>query len=157
MEIRILIAAVAIAAAVLGGVFYGFSSFVMTALGRISGPEGMRAMQRINIDVFHFSFMALFFGLPIITIGLAVYGWIYLEQGVAHLLVAGAAVQVLGGFLITAFGNVPLNEALARADADSPEGQALWKRYLRDWTRWNHVRTFMCVATAAVLLAAVLS
>lgn len=156
MGIEILILCVAGAAAVLGGVFYGFSSFIMTALGRVDGAEGMRAMQRINIDVFHPSFMGLFFGLPVITAGLAVFGWLYLDRHAAIFLTAGALAQVLGCFAVTAAGNVPLNEALARADADSPEGQALWRRYLSRWTFFNHVRTFMCCVTAAVLVAAVL-
>lgn len=156
MGFTVLTIAVAVAAAVLGGVFYGFSSFIMTALGRIPGPEGMRAMQRINVDVFHVSFMGLFFGLPLVTTALAIYGWLYAPPGTAGYLAAGAATQVIGCFLATAFGNVPLNEALAKADADSPEGQSLWRTYLRDWTRWNHLRTMMCVATAGLLIAAVM-
>jgi len=157
MEFKFLVMAVAVAAAVLGGVFYAFSSFLMTALGRIPGPEGMRAMQRINTDVFRVSFMGLFFGLPVVTIGLAVFGWSRLDHNVAFYLSAAAGIQALGCFLPTAIGNVPLNEALARADADSSEGQELWRMYLRVWTRWNHVRTAACIATAAMLLAAAYS
>lgn len=154
MELKVVLAITAVASAVLGGVFYGFSSFIMTALSRIPEAEGVRAMQRINIDVFHVSFMGLFFGLPLVTIGLAVVGWLNLERDAALYITAAAAVQFLGCFLITAFGNVPLNNALARADADSSDGRELWRKYLRSWTRWNHVRTAACIATAALLLIA---
>ena len=156
MGFTVLTITVAIAAAVLGGVFYAFSSFIMTALGRIPGPEGMRAMQRINVDVFHISFMGLFLGLPLVTVALAIYGWLYNGSAEIGYLTAAAAAQVFGCFLLTAFGNVPLNEALAKADADSAAGQALWQKYLRVWTRWNHVRTLMCAVSAGLLLAAIL-
>ena len=59
--------------------------------------------------------------------------------------------------LVTGTRNVPLNDALARATADE-EGMALWRQYLVDWTRWNHVRSAACVVSLAghaVALAAV--
>jgi len=39
----------ALASAVMGGVFFTFSTFVMSALGKLRPAEGIRAMQRINI------------------------------------------------------------------------------------------------------------
>ena len=38
-------------AAVIGGVFFAFSSFIMKALARIPSPEGIAAMQSINVVV----------------------------------------------------------------------------------------------------------
>lgn len=61
---------IAIAAVVMAGVFFAFSSFVMTALGNIAPAEGIKAMQRINIDVFCWSFSLLFFGIPLASLGL---------------------------------------------------------------------------------------
>ena len=31
----------------------------------------------------------------------------------------------------------------------SPEGEEMWSIYLRDWTRWNHLRTVCSLATAS--------
>jgi uncharacterized membrane protein len=45
--------------------------------------------------------------------------------------------------------NVPLNDALTAAAADSGEGALLWMRYLAAWTAWNHVRTAASLAAAA--------
>jgi hypothetical protein len=57
----------------MGGVFFAFSSFVMPALGRIPVAEGIRAMQRINVDVYHWTFMSTFFLTPIACVGIAAY------------------------------------------------------------------------------------
>ena len=143
--------ALAVASATLGGVFYAFSSFVMTALGDVAPAEGARAMQRINVDVFCWSFFVLFAGVPLGTVVLAAVGLWRWDPAVSPFVVAAAAVA-LAALAVTARGNVPLNDALARADADTEAGQRLWADYLRRWTRWNHVRTAACLATAALLL-----
>ena len=43
-----LVVGAAIASALVGGVFYAFSSFVMAALQRLEPKDGMTAMQAIN-------------------------------------------------------------------------------------------------------------
>ncbi len=141
----------ALACALMGGIFFAFSSFVMPALARIPVEEGIRAMQRINVDVYHWSFMGTFFAAPIACVAsasFAVYrsGW---DSQVALYAIVGCIVYVLGNFVVTAAGNVPLNDALAAVDADTANAASVWARYLRGWTRWNHVRT------AASMLAAV--
>ena len=40
-------------AAVNAGAFFAFSNFVMAALGRLDEPEGIRAMQQINLLTSH--------------------------------------------------------------------------------------------------------
>jgi uncharacterized membrane protein len=57
-------------------------------------------------------------------------------------------------FVATIVFNLPLNDALAAADAPSAEGAALWARYLGDWTLWNHVRTGASVAAAVLFTMA---
>ena len=54
---------------------------------------------------------------------------------------------------MTIIGNVPMNNRLDRLDHTSPDAQAYWARYGRDWTRLNHVRTLGSVATAVVYMA----
>jgi uncharacterized membrane protein len=56
-------------------------------------------------------------------------------------------------FGCTIFFNVPLNNALAAADPNSASGVAMWGRYLKDWTLWNHVRTVASfIATVIFIL-----
>ncbi len=48
--------------ALVGGIFFAFSSFVMKALARVSSAEGIGAMQSINVVVLNPSFLGAFMG-----------------------------------------------------------------------------------------------
>jgi uncharacterized membrane protein len=136
--------------ALVGGVFFAFSSFVMKALAGVPSAEGIGAMQSINVVVINPSFLSTFFGtaaLSLITGGLALADWGYFSDS---FLLAGAVLYVVGTILVTMLGNVPLNNQLAAVSSTDPGAREVWKRYLDRWTKWNHVRT------AAAMLAALL-
>jgi hypothetical protein len=69
-------------------------------------------------------------------------------------LLAGSLFYLVGIIAVTIIFNVPLNDALAAAGADTPEGAALWTRYLTEWTAWNHVRTVSGIAALACFIMA---
>ena len=52
----------AIGSGVVGGVFFAFSNFVMAALARLPVPQGIAAMNSINITVITPTFMTALFG-----------------------------------------------------------------------------------------------
>jgi uncharacterized membrane protein len=62
--------------------------------------------------------------------------------------IAGAVCYIIGTFLVTMFGNVPLNDQLAAVSSTAVESEELWSHYLNRWTLWNHVRTVASVAAA---------
>lgn len=143
----------ALGCGLMGGVFFAFSSFVMPALGRLPVEEGIRAMQRINVDVYHWTFMGSFFATPAACVATAVAAVRGGTPDATVYAIVGCVVYVLGNFAVTAMGNVPLNNALAAVDADTVEAAREWSRYLVRWTRWNHVRTAasLVAATSFVL------
>ena len=53
--------------ALIGGVFFAFSSFVMKALARVPSPEGIAAMQSINVTVLNASFLGAFMGTAVVS------------------------------------------------------------------------------------------
>ncbi len=59
----------ALGSALVGGVFFAFSSFVMKALGRVPSSEGIAAMQSINVVVINPSFMGAFMGTALLSLG----------------------------------------------------------------------------------------
>lgn len=143
----------ALGCGLMGGVFFTFSSFVMPALGKVPIAEGIRAMQRINVDVYHWTFMGAFFGTPIACVATAVQTYRHASGEPVVYAIVGCVVYVLGNFVVTAAGNVPLNNGLAAVDANTVEAAQQWSRYLIRWTQWNHVRTAasMIAATCFVL------
>ncbi|MEO1129513.1 MAG: anthrone oxygenase family protein [Planctomycetota bacterium] len=123
-----------------GGSLFAFSTFIMAALKQLPDAEGIRAMQQINTTVFTPWFMVPFFGTAALGLGAVVLGLIHMEQPWSIGLAAAGLSYVLGVFVVTAAGNVPLNARLDRMSSDDPEAAAFWHRYLRIWMRWNHVR-----------------
>lgn len=150
LKLPVLIAAVG--AFIIGGVFYGFSTFIMQALARIPVPEGIRAMQAINVTVMTPLFLGIFIGTALLLFGLGIVAALNPGQPGALYVIAGAALYVLGCFAVTMVCNVPLNNAIAAADPASTDGAAIWARYLRDWVFWNHVRTAASLIGAVVLV-----
>jgi uncharacterized membrane protein len=57
-------------------------------------------------------------------------------------------------FVCTMIANVPLNNALAAVDPSSSDATPVWMGYLRDWTFWNHIRTFSATVACALFVAA---
>lgn len=144
----------ALGAALIAGVFFGFSTFVMTALGRRPPAEGIAAMQEINLVVVRSGFIAVFVGTAIACTALALLAGLRWDDPRIPYWLVGAALYVVGTFVLTIVRNVPLNDELAAVDPADSEGAAVWSRYLVDWTWWNSVRTAASLAaTAAFILA----
>lgn len=142
----------AVGSGVIAGVFYAFSTFVMKALGRVAPAEGARAMQQINVVVLNPMFLGVFMGTAATGVATIVGAIWYRHLPGAMWLAAGSLLYVVGTFGVTVVGNVPLNEALGRLDAESAEGQAYWSHYQRRWTTWNHLRTAAGIAATLVVI-----
>jgi uncharacterized membrane protein len=133
----------------MGGVFFAFSSFVMRALASLPPPQGIVAMQSINITVVNPLFMTALFGSTAVCALLAIYSLASWTQRAASPLLIGSLLYLIGAVLTTVLFNVPFNNELAKVDPASVDGARLWARYLATWTAWNHVR-----AAAAILASA---
>ena len=139
----------ALGAGLISGLFFTFSSFVMTALHRLPSATGISAMQSINVAVLNPLFFAAFFGTAVLCILLVLAGLIRWPESDAIYLITGALLYLAGTILVTMVCNVPLNNKLARVRPESAKGASLWKQYLAAWTAWNHVRTVAALAGAA--------
>jgi uncharacterized membrane protein len=144
----------ALGAGLIGGLFFAFSVFVMTALGRIAPAAGIAAMQSINVAVLNPVFFAAFFGTAALSALALIVGLIAWSDLGARCLVVGGMLYLVGTIGVTMVCNVPLNNQLARVEAESDEGALLWQRYLSDWTAWNHVRTIAALAASAAFIMA---
>ena len=138
-----------------GGVFFAFSSFVMPGLARLRPPDGVAAMQSLNVTAVTPAFMTALFGTGALCVAVIVAGLAGLDEAYGGWLVAGGALYLAGSIVVTMLYHVPRNNALAVVDPATPEAARLWKRYLREWTRGNHVRAAAGIAAAALLVIGV--
>ena len=136
------------------GIFFAFSTFVMKALARLPAPQGIAAMQSINITVINPWFMTVFFGTGLASVALAVAAAIEWDEPEVFYQLAGSALYVIGTVLVTIAFNVPRNDALAAVNPENADSAALWRRYVVQWTFWNHIRTAAALAAAALLTVA---
>lgn len=144
------ILAAALGSALIGGLFFAFSTFIIRALALRPAGEGMAAMVSINRVILRSLFMPVFFGTGLLA-GL-VGAWAFTNWGPASpWLAGGAGLYLVGSIGVTMIWNVPLNNAIDRADP-AADNAALWADYRRRWSVWNHVRTLACLAAAAAFI-----
>ena len=144
----------ALGCAMMAGVFFAFSAFVMKALARLPAQQGIGAMQAINVAAVTFAFMAALFGTAAACGALAVWALFAWDERFVPYLLVGSSLYLIGTILLTIAYHVPRNEALARVEPHSVEAESHWKRYLSGWTAWNHLRAAAALAAAATLTIA---
>ncbi|MFK7861556.1 MAG: DUF1772 domain-containing protein [Granulosicoccus sp.] len=126
--------------ALIGGIFFAFSNFVMKALQRVPSREGMLAMQAINVTVLNRGFLGVFMGTALICLILALISIADWETTRSPYLLGGAIAYIGGTWLVTVLGNVPLNNKLAEVEREKPESLDVWTHYLDRWTKLNSQR-----------------
>lgn len=145
--------AAALGSALVAGVFYAFSAFVMPALARLPAADGIAAMQAINVTAVMPGFMAGFMGTAVLC--LVVLAGTFLGHG-GGWAATGALLYLIGTLGITAVANVPRNNLLAALDPAAAGAASAWASYLSGWTLWNHLRGLAGLGGAAVLIVSLL-
>ncbi len=121
----------ALGCGLLAGLYFAFSAFVMTALGRIDQAAGISAMNAINVDIVRSPFMLVFLGTTLSCAVLAVLGGLRWQEPGAVAMICGG-LYVVGMFVVTVVFNVPLNDQLAASDPAGTSAASVWARYLTD-------------------------
>lgn len=145
----------AVGCGLLAGLYFAFSAFIMASLGRIDQASGIAAMNAINAVIVRSLFMPAFLGTTLASAILIVISILRRDQPGAAKMLSGAILYLIGMTGVTMVCNVPLNDALAAVDPSSREAAALWPRYLKVWTLWNHVRTVASTGACMLFIAAI--
>jgi len=142
----------------IAGVFYAVS----VNLGLAAQPDAtyVAAMQAINEMIEKPLFFASFFGAVLFLLAAlaAHYPRLQRSSGRFWLVALACLLYIGGGFLLTVFVNVPMNEALAHVAADAPAGEVAGVRadYEGPWNVWNGVRTVFSMLAFLTLVVACL-
>lgn len=138
------------------GLFYAWSVSVIPGTQRVSDTVYLEAMQAINRAILNPTFFVVFFG-PIVALGLsALYEY---QNGLPFwLLLSAGSVYLLGTFLVTAFGNVPLNDQLDILELAElkPLKRAEFRQFYElKWNRYHLIRTICSILSFLLALGAV--
>jgi uncharacterized membrane protein len=144
----------ALGSALVGGVLFGFSTFIMPGLGRLPAREATAAMQAINVAAITPLFMGALFGTAAVCLAAMVGVAVDWDSSYGVYVLVGGALYLIGVIGVTMAANVPRNNALAAVDPVGPDAERYWPTYLRQWTAWNHVRTVTPLIASALLIIA---
>ena len=155
--IQVLTFVAALGSALMAGMFFVFSSFMMEALERTPVTQRIATMQSINVAVLNRSFLGTFFGTAIVCVVLLVLSAMESQHPGTVYRASGCLLYVFGTFVVTAACNVPRNNALAEVDPEGDGAEAAWQSFASGWTRWNHVRAVAALAALGGLMAALIA
>jgi uncharacterized membrane protein len=150
---RLALAAAAVAAGLSAGVFYDYQVSVTRALAAVDDVTYVRTFQAINDKIENPWFFVTFLGTPPLIVAA-----LLLNRSSAkpiRTLIGAGLVLNLALIAITAFGNIPLNDDLARQENVTPETAAVARSdFEQPWNRLNLARTLAAVGSVGALTVA---
>jgi len=125
------------------GIYFSFSVVVMPSLDSMPREIAIDVMNRINSDIVSSLFMPLFWLASFVSLLSFIFHYSLYSK-------FAGAIYLAGMLLVTAVFNVPLNNKLAEVGKQGNE--FLWDEYMRQWTRWNHVRAISSTIACALFI-----
>ncbi|MGD1959049.1 MAG: DUF1772 domain-containing protein [Fulvivirga sp.] len=134
------------------GLFYAWEFSVIPGAKRVADQTYIETMQAVNRAIINPAFMLIFFGSM-----LAQTMSLYLHRGTTAfwLILSALATYFLGTILVTALGNVPLNnglDALNLKDLSVEEINQHRSAYEPKWNKLHTVRTAFAVLSFSLML-----
>jgi uncharacterized membrane protein len=87
-------------------------------------------------------------------VALGIQAALDLDAPYAKQRLAASGIYLVGVVGLTIGYHVPRNDRLAAVDPTSVNGTSYWATYLEQWVPMNHIRTIAPLATAAILVCA---
>ena len=135
----------------MAGFFFAFSVDVAPAMRELDAQGYITTQQAINRAVRNVPFALVYFGAAITPFVTALSLYLAGSRRHAALWLGVALVYVAGVFLLTREVNVPINNALALWNPQSPPAE--WQQARDDWNAANLVRCLVACACFAVAAA----
>ena len=143
--------AATITTGLVAGLLFGFACGVMPGLRRVDDAAFVAVMQSINRRILNGWFLVCFVGAPVLTAATLVVELTGDSNRVGP-IVAGFVLTVVS-YLITAAGNVPLNNGLDSAGTTT-DPSAARARFEAPWVRWNIARAMASTGACGFLVCA---
>jgi uncharacterized membrane protein len=119
----------------------------MPGLHRLDDNQFISAMQSINRAIQNPVFFIAFFGV-LITLPIATYlSYRQPLSATFWFLLAATAIYFIGTFLVTAIGNIPLNNALDKFDLAAATKESLSHQRQVFEARWNNLNLVRTVCS----------
>ena len=141
------------------GLLYGYACSVNPGLSKLSNSEYLKAMQSINVQIqnpyFFISFMGTLIILPVTTWYCKMHG----SPKMFYCMLTATLIYIVGVTGVTALGNIPLNNALAKFDistASADQIAAQRKLFESSWNSYHLIRTLASIITTSFAIVAII-
>ncbi len=128
----------------MAGIFFTWTNAVKPGIGTLDDMTYMKAFQAMNRLILNPLFYIVFI-LPVLTISISTYmSFGSTKLYVFELFLLSTLLYVLGVFLITILGNIPLNDLLENTDLEKislTELSDLRGKIENKWNNFNLIRT----------------
>ena len=136
--------------ALVAGVYFAFSNFVMRGLRDLPAPAGRAAMQSMNKAAPNPLFVLALVGTGVMCVVLGIVSATRWSDPAAPWALTGSALYV-ASLVVTVTYHVPRNDAFDLVDLSAPGAAERWAQYLAGWVPWNHVRTLAALGAVVAL------
>jgi uncharacterized membrane protein len=143
----------------IAGLLFGYSCSVNPDLKSLADNEYIKAMQSINLAIqnpyFLISFMGLLLVFPVSTY------LMYRQQTNSsfYLILSAMIIYFIAVFGITMFGNVPLNETLAKftiSSALSNDISTMRQTFEKPWNTYHAIRTIASIISFGLAILSII-
>lgn len=144
----------ALTTGVMSGIFFTWTNAVTTGIGRLTDMQYLSALQSMNRTILNPWFYLFFFS-AFITPILAVIFNLKSTANILMILILAALIYFGGVFLVTVFGNIPLNQRLESHELNvlsDLELSNLRNAIEQKWNMFNAIRTASALITFGLLL-----
>lgn len=143
------------------GLLFGFAVVAMPGINTLNDREFIRAFQVMDRVIQNNQplFIVAWIGSVLLVVAATLLGLGQLDGAQLGLLIAAAAVYLIGVQAPTAIVNIPLNNRIQQVDTDQAAGEELTEArtaFETRWNQWNRIRTAMATASTALLLLVLL-
>ena len=158
MSFNILVSLSTLLCGMTAGLLYGYDCSVNAGLGSLSDKAYLSAFQSINVAIQNPYFFISFVGSGVVLMATT---WLSYTRtpSVFYLFLAALVVYVIGVWGITAFGNIPLNNALAQFDLKTASETAISeqrKLFENSWNFFHRIRTIVALSTFSLIIISIL-
>jgi len=141
------------------GLCFTWNNAVTPGVGQLVDMGYLRSFQEMNRAIINPIFLIVFFG-PFFLHIANIFLFKTSSGTLLWLVMASAALYIIGLVAVTIFGNVPLNELLDKTDlmqASAEELKLLRDKFEVKWNRFHLIRTASTVLSFLLLLIICLS
>ena len=128
------------------GLCFTWSNAITPGIGRLNDLGYLQAFQQMNRAIINPTFVVVFFG-PVLLHIINVILFRSAPRELLILLIASGVLYIVGLFLVTIFGNVPLNEILDKTDLITASAGELSELRERFEARWNSLHLTRTITT----------